>query len=160
VAGAALGMDKLAFAGVMAAAGLPTLPRLALTPEMGAVGFDGPSGVGAPTGLGAFEPAFTGSQPTVLTGKATSVSASTAVLNATVNPNGGEVTTCTFEYGPAKVLGKKASCSKLPGSGTGAVSVSVEITGLSPSTKYAFRITAKNAAGASTGKEKTLKTKA
>ncbi|HME03264.1 MAG TPA: hypothetical protein VKG38_09575 [Solirubrobacteraceae bacterium] len=125
-----------------------------------AVGFDGPSGVGAPTGLGAFEPAFTGSQPTVLTGKATSVSASTAVLNATVNPNGGEVTTCTFEYGPAKVLGKKASCSKLPGSGTGAVSVSVEITGLSPSTKYAFRITAKNAAGASTGKEKTLKTKA
>jgi len=42
VAGAALGMDKLAFAGVMAAAGLPTLPRLALTPEMGAVGFDGP----------------------------------------------------------------------------------------------------------------------
>ncbi len=32
VAAAALGMDKLAFGGVMVAAGLPTLPRVALTP--------------------------------------------------------------------------------------------------------------------------------
>ncbi|MDE3085793.1 MAG: hypothetical protein KGJ77_03415 [Acidobacteriota bacterium] len=40
-AGAALGMDKLAFAGLVAAAGLPALPRAALTPD-GAVGFDGP----------------------------------------------------------------------------------------------------------------------
>ena len=42
VAGATLGMDKLAFAHVVAAAGLPTLPRLALGP--GTVGpWDGPS---------------------------------------------------------------------------------------------------------------------
>jgi D-alanine-D-alanine ligase len=42
VAAAALGMDKLAFAGVMVAAGLPTLPRLALTATTGEVGFAGP----------------------------------------------------------------------------------------------------------------------
>jgi D-alanine-D-alanine ligase len=42
VAGAALGMDKLAFGGVMVAAGLPTLPRVALTAETDQVGFDGP----------------------------------------------------------------------------------------------------------------------
>jgi D-alanine-D-alanine ligase len=42
VAAAALGMDKLAFAGVMVAAGIPTLPRVALTAETEGVGFDGP----------------------------------------------------------------------------------------------------------------------
>jgi D-alanine-D-alanine ligase len=42
VAAAALGMDKLAFGGVMVAAGLPSLPRLALTATTEEVGFDGP----------------------------------------------------------------------------------------------------------------------
>jgi D-alanine-D-alanine ligase len=42
VAGAALGMDKLAFGGVMVAAGLPSLPRVALTATTEEVGFDGP----------------------------------------------------------------------------------------------------------------------
>jgi D-alanine-D-alanine ligase len=42
VAAAALGMDKLAFGGVMAAAGITTLPRLALTETTDDVGFDGP----------------------------------------------------------------------------------------------------------------------
>jgi D-alanine-D-alanine ligase len=42
VAAAALGMDKLAFGGVMRAAGLPTLPRLALTTTTEEVGFAAP----------------------------------------------------------------------------------------------------------------------
>ena len=42
VAGAALGMDKLAFGAVVASAGLPTLPRRLLRPEMTDVGFSGP----------------------------------------------------------------------------------------------------------------------
>lgn len=42
VAGAAIGMDKLAFCAVMAAAGLPTLPRLALDEDTESVPFDGP----------------------------------------------------------------------------------------------------------------------
>jgi D-alanine-D-alanine ligase len=42
VAGAALGMDKLAFGGVMVAAGLPSLPRVALTATTEEVGFAGP----------------------------------------------------------------------------------------------------------------------
>jgi D-alanine-D-alanine ligase len=40
VAAAALGMDKLAFGGVMVAAGLPTLPRMALTASSTATGRD------------------------------------------------------------------------------------------------------------------------
>ncbi len=42
VAGAALGMDKLAFGSVVAGAGLPTLPRVALTPDAEPPDFDGP----------------------------------------------------------------------------------------------------------------------
>ena len=42
VAGAALGMDKLAFGGVMTAAGLPTLPRVLLAPNSEPPAFDGP----------------------------------------------------------------------------------------------------------------------
>ncbi len=39
---AALGMDKLAFGGVVGAAGLPTLPRIALTVDLAAVPFPAP----------------------------------------------------------------------------------------------------------------------
>jgi D-alanine-D-alanine ligase len=42
VAGAALGMDKLAFGSVMAGAGLPTLPRALLAAESAPPGFAGP----------------------------------------------------------------------------------------------------------------------
>lgn len=42
VAGAALGMDKLAFGAVMEQAGIPTLPRRALTPSLAEVGYEGP----------------------------------------------------------------------------------------------------------------------
>jgi D-alanine-D-alanine ligase len=42
VASAALGLDKLAFGGVMAAAGIPTLARVALNATTESIGFDGP----------------------------------------------------------------------------------------------------------------------
>ncbi len=42
MSGAALGMDKLAFAGVVAAAGIPVLPRAPLDPATREIGFPGP----------------------------------------------------------------------------------------------------------------------
>jgi D-alanine-D-alanine ligase len=42
VPGAALGLDKLAFGGVMVAAGIDSLPRVALTASTDSVAFDGP----------------------------------------------------------------------------------------------------------------------
>ena len=42
VSGAALGMDKLAFGALVAGAGLPTLPRVLLTPDGATPPFDGP----------------------------------------------------------------------------------------------------------------------
>ena len=122
-----------------------------------AAGFDGPSGVGAPNGLGAFN-GPTQTKPTVVTETATSVTASSAVLNASVNPNGGMVSACAFEYGPTTSYGHSAPCSSLPGSGTSPVAVSAAIEGLTAHSAYHFRITATNAAGTSDGKAKKLKT--
>ena len=46
-----------------------------------------------------------------------------------MNPNGGEVSECKFEYGPTPSYGSTAMCSTLPGSGTSPVEVSAEVTG-------------------------------
>jgi hypothetical protein len=120
-------------------------------------GFDGPAGVGSPTGLVALGgPAA--SKPTVATGAATSVTASEAVLGATVNPNSATVTACAFEYGTTTALGAARPCSSLPGSGSAPVAVSAALTGLSPTTKYYFRIAATNAFGSSKGTRKTFTT--
>ena len=96
--------------------------------------------------------------PTVETKAASSVAQITASLNATVNPDGGEVTECRFEYGTTTGYGSSAPCTSPPGSGTSAVAVSASITGLSANTVYHFRIVAKNAGGTSPGSDETLKT--
>ncbi len=50
--------------------------------------------------------------PTVVTERAASVDAQTvATLNATVNPNGGEVSKCEFEYGTTDRYGNEATCA-------------------------------------------------
>ena len=41
-----------------------------------------------------------------------------ATLNATVNPNGGTVTDCHFDYGTSESYGSSAPCASLPGSGS------------------------------------------
>ena len=59
-----------------------------------------------------------------------------AELSASVNPEGGEVTQCFFEYGTTRALGKVAPCSALPGSGEKYVQVGAKITGLEKGTEY------------------------
>ncbi len=122
-----------------------------------AAGFDGPSGVGAPNGLGAFG-GGTPAKPTVLTEQASSISASSATLNATVNPNGWPITTCSFEYGPTNSYGKSTPCSPEPGSGSSPVAVAATITALTAKKTYHFRIVATNAFGTGDGHSKRLKT--
>jgi subtilase family serine protease len=122
-----------------------------------AVGFDGPSGVGTPNGLTAFgaPPA-----PTVVTGKATSITSTSAVLNATVDPNGATVTSCQFEWGPTTAYGQSTPCQTLPGEGSEAAPVSASITGLSAGTRYYFRISGASEGSAATGRRSHLKTSA
>jgi hypothetical protein len=119
-----------------------------------AVGYDGPTGVGAPRGLSAFTPAT----PVVVTKAANSITASSAVLNATVNPEGHTLSGCTFEYGPTAGYGHTAPCSSTPPPGTVAVAVSAPVSGLAEKATYHFRITASNGFGTALGKDHTLKT--
>lgn len=122
-----------------------------------AAGFDGPSGVGVPVGLGAFDgpPQL---EPTVVTGAASSVTARSAVLHATVNPNGEAVSACTFEYGPTIAYGHTAPCSSSPGSARSPVAVSAKVAKLAPKTIYHYRIVAANPSGTSSGRRKSFKT--
>ena len=75
-----------------------------------------------------------------------------------MNPNGGEVSECKFEYGTTTAYGSTASCASLPGSGTSPVAVSASLTGLTANTTYHFRISATNAGGTSKGSDETFKT--
>ncbi len=94
----------------------------------------------------------------VVTEAASSIAQTSATLNATVNPNGGEVASCELDYGTSETYGKSVPCSTLPGSGSSPVAVSAAVTGLSANTTYHFRIVAENAGGASTGSDQTFQT--
>jgi len=96
--------------------------------------------------------------PTVTTTSATSVTLSTATLNATINPNGTS-TEYYFEYGTSTGYGS-ITTTKDAGSGADDVLVSADITGLSVSTTYHFRIVATNSVGTSHGEDKNFTTSA
>ena len=96
--------------------------------------------------------------PTVVTEAASAVTQTSATLNATVNPNGGEVSECKLEYGTTTAYGSSAPCTPSPGSGSSPVAVSAAVTGLTANTTYHFRISATNAGGTSNGSDQTFKT--
>ena len=103
---------------------------------------------------------FVNTAPTAVTKPATEIAQTTAKLNATVNPDGSEVTTCKFEYGTSPSLEKSTgvSCATPPGSGTSPVTVSAPVTALTANTTYYFRITAINSVATSQGAIETFKT--
>jgi hypothetical protein len=73
-----------------------------------------------------------------------------------VNPEGGEVSECKFEWGTTAAYGSSTACSPSPGSGTSPVGVSASLTGLSNKTTYHFRISATNAEGQSKGSDRSF----
>ena len=96
-----------------------------------------------------FETSKAVAKPKVVVEAPASVTQTSATLKGTVNPEGSEVKSCSFEYGTSLPSVKTAACSPstIP-AGTGPVAVSAAVTGLSAGTKYSFKLTATNAGGA------------
>jgi len=87
--------------------------------------------------------------PLVTTTAATGVTATTATLNASVNPN-GVATTVYFEWGTTTAYGTTTGSLNL-GSGTAAVPVVLAISGLTNGVTYYFQAVANNAYGTNLG---------
>jgi phosphodiesterase/alkaline phosphatase D-like protein len=100
--------------------------------------------------------ALAASSPTVTTAAATNRTNTSAVLNATVNPNGSP-TGYVFQYGLTTSYGL-ASASHSAGHGSKAVAVRATITGLLPGTTYHYKIVALNKSGVGAGFDHTFTT--
>ena len=91
------------------------------------------------------------SPPTVNTNSASSVSASAATLNGTVNPNGLD-THVWFSYSTnSSMIGATPTAQQDIGAGTTPVSVSAVVSGLAAGTTYYFQVLASNSSGTSSG---------
>jgi hypothetical protein len=97
--------------------------------------------------------------PSVETKAASGVGQTDGTLDASVNPRGGTLSSCEFEYGTTNKYGSNVPCSSLPGSGSTPVPVSASIAaGLAENTEYHFRIVVTNAAGTAKGEDVAFKT--
>ena len=94
--------------------------------------------------------------PAATTGSAVSVGLNAVTLEGTVNPNHSS-TDYHFEYGKTTAYGSETANTGA-GSGTGDVSVSVDIAELSACTDYHYRIVATNTAGITKGIGRTFST--
>ena len=100
-----------------------------------------------------------GPGPVVSTGGAKAVTATSATLAGTVNPNGQE-TSYDFEYGTSTAYGSTAPSSPIDaGAGTTNVSVSVPVSSLAPNTTYHYRLVATSPSGVTDGFDQTFTTK-
>src|SRR5258708_29578935 len=90
--------------------------------------------------VGVAATAWAATTPSVVTGAATGVSKSGAVLHGTVDPD-GNATTYNFQYGPTLAYGGTSE-TRNAGHGTSAVQVQAGLSGLTPATLYHYRIEA------------------
>jgi hypothetical protein len=101
------------------------------------------------------------SAPAVATGATSAVGYGTATLNGSIAPRGSD-TSYYFQYGPTRAYGGQtplAQISALPVTAS-SVRVSAPVSGLQPLTVYHYRLVATNAAGATSGADRTFKTAA
>ncbi|MDB6028314.1 MAG: regulatory domain of in-like proprotein convertase, partial [Verrucomicrobiales bacterium] len=94
--------------------------------------------------------------PTTTTAPATSITTASAILNASVNPNGSD-TTFYFQYGPDTNYGSSTLVTNM-GAGVIAQSISAAIGGLNPGTTYHFRVVASSSAGSGNGADASFST--
>ena len=100
--------------------------------------------------------ALAASSPGVATGPATDIKDASAVLGATVNPNGSS-TAVQFQWGLTNAYGFASSFHPV-GKSTVPDRVHVTASGLTPGTVYHYVVIAKNRWGQSVGRDRTLRT--
>ena len=93
--------------------------------------------------------------PGVTTNPATTVASFSATLNGSLNPR-GETTTVEFQYGPTTSYGHTTPVQTQTGNTTRLISAN--ISGLTASTTYHFRIVAHDNGGTSFGSDRTFTT--
>ncbi|MDD5711935.1 MAG: hypothetical protein PHY31_04155 [Smithellaceae bacterium] len=94
--------------------------------------------------------------PKATTSEATDVTSTSAMLHGTANPNGNN-TDAYFHYLPFCVMCNPAGAPTVGqnvGAGTGPVTLNLKVTGLTPGTKYMYRLRASSSAGSSDGEYK------
>ena len=96
-------------------------------------------------------PSATTAGPSATTGPATVVGSTSATVTGSVNP-GGQATTWIVEYGTSTSYGSKTT-AKSAGSGSSAVSISADLSGLHVGTTYHYRVVATSSAGTSQGSD-------
>jgi subtilisin family serine protease len=94
--------------------------------------------------------------PTVTTGSSTNVTPTAATLNGTVNPNGLS-TTYYFQWGTTASYGNSTS-SQSAGSGTSPIVVSANLSSLTMSSIYHYRLVGTNSSGTIYGSDMTFTT--
>ena len=95
--------------------------------------------------------------PTATTNAATSITATGATLNGSINANNAS-TTVTFEYGLDTSYGITITAVESPVTGSSATSVSKAISGLAAGTTYHYRVTGINAGGTANGSDQSFTT--
>ena len=95
--------------------------------------------------------------PSAVTGAATSVGATTAVVTGKVDP-GGEATSWYVEYGTTTGYGSRTD-ARSAGNGTAPVDVSEQLRGLTTGATYHYRLVASNGAGTGRGADQTFSTR-
>jgi CSLREA domain-containing protein len=139
--------DTLALAAGSPAIGLAYAPSCPATDQRGV-----PHQAGAACDLGAYQT----TPPFVATSPATSVSASTATLNGTANPD-NQPTTAYFEYGTSASYGSQTAAQPV-GWDYSAHTLAQSVTGLAPATTYHYRLVATSPFGTAVGADQSFVT--
>ena len=99
--------------------------------------------------------------PTATTGSASSITATGAALNGTINDNGAN-TTVTFDYGLTTAYGTNvaATTGGTVTAGSGSTAVATTLSGLTCNTTYHFRVKGVNSGGTTNGSDASFTTAA
>ncbi len=96
--------------------------------------------------------------PTVTTESPLAITRTEATIGGKVNPHGGSVSDCHFDFGTSVSYGSSFPCPTLPGPVTAAVAQSRKVPSLMPGTVYHYRLAVTTNAGTVNGGDVEFKT--